>query len=210
MARSGHAQGVDIPYRQVRADYSDTELTVYQAYSDEIARAALAAGTFVAPFKRERMTWIKPSFLWCMYRSGWASKPDQERVLAIRITRTGFEEALARSCLSHFEAEVYESEAAWAARRDATPVRIQWDPERDLDLQPLPYRSLQIGLGGETVREYVEEWITEIEDVTELAHEVRESKHAARLPTERPYPPPEDLARSIGATLRHGGSHGTG
>jgi hypothetical protein len=37
------------------------------------------------------MTWIKPSFLWMMYRCGWATKPGQERVLAIQITREGFE-----------------------------------------------------------------------------------------------------------------------
>jgi len=24
-----------------------------------------------------RMTWIKPNFLWMMYRSGWASKKNQ-------------------------------------------------------------------------------------------------------------------------------------
>ena len=63
--------------REVRAVYDAETIRVYQAYSDEIADAALAAGTFVAPFKRDRMTWIKPSFLWMMYRSGWARKdPD--------------------------------------------------------------------------------------------------------------------------------------
>ena len=59
-------------------------LTVYQAYPPEIADAAVAAGRFVPPFKRERMTWIKPSFRWMMYRCGWATKPGQERVLAVR------------------------------------------------------------------------------------------------------------------------------
>ncbi|WP_422570328.1 DUF4291 family protein, partial [Erwinia billingiae] len=29
------------------------------------------------------MTWIKPSFLWMMYRSGWGMKdPGQKRILA--------------------------------------------------------------------------------------------------------------------------------
>jgi hypothetical protein len=50
--------------------------------------------------------WIKPSFLWMMYRCGWATKPLQERVLAVEITRTGFEWALAHSCLSHFDADL--------------------------------------------------------------------------------------------------------
>ncbi|WP_141653813.1 DUF4291 family protein, partial [Erwinia billingiae] len=32
-------------------------------------------GTFASPpFSMTRMTWIKPSFLWMMYRSGWGMK----------------------------------------------------------------------------------------------------------------------------------------
>lgn len=54
--------------RLVRAAYTDETITVYQAYSPQIAGAAVAAGTFVAPFSRERMTWIKPSFGWMMQR----------------------------------------------------------------------------------------------------------------------------------------------
>ncbi len=77
------------PSRQIRAVFDAETITVYQAYSPAIAAPALAAQTFVAPFKRERMTWIKPSFLWMMYRCGWASKPGQERVLAVRIIARG-------------------------------------------------------------------------------------------------------------------------
>lgn len=75
--------GQRVPARQVRAWYDAHTITLYQAYSAEITERALTAGTFVAPFKLDRMTWIKPSFLWMMYRSGWATKPGQERVLAI-------------------------------------------------------------------------------------------------------------------------------
>jgi hypothetical protein len=50
-----------VPERQVRALFDDDTITVYQAYRPEIADAALAAGTFVSPFKRDRMTWIKPA-----------------------------------------------------------------------------------------------------------------------------------------------------
>ena len=80
---------VTIPAREVRAKYTAKSITVYQAYSPEIAEPAVAAERFVSPFKRDRMTWIKPSFLWMMYRCGWATKPGQERVLAVEITRAG-------------------------------------------------------------------------------------------------------------------------
>lgn len=184
------------PLRQVRALHDAETLVVYQAYTPAIAAPTVAAGTFVAPFRRERMTWIKPSFLWMMYRSGWATKPGQERVLAITITRAGFEWALAHASLSH--------------ERDPTaPVRVQWDPERSLTLDRLDHRAIQVGLGGEAVARYVDEWITGIEDVTPLAHEiaalVAAGDHAAArrvLPAERPLPLPAHVAASVGADDR--------
>jgi hypothetical protein len=79
--------------------HDDETLVVYQAYSPAIAEPALAEGTFVEPFRRERMTWIKPSFLWMMYRSGWATKPGQERVLAITIALAAGKHDAARRLL---------------------------------------------------------------------------------------------------------------
>lgn len=194
------------PYRQVRATYDDTTIRVYQAYRDEIADAALAAGTFVAPFKRDRMTWIKPSFRWMLYRSGWARKdPGQARVLAIDITRDGFEWALRNACLSDAATRLGRDEA----RRllDASPVRVQWDPERGLNLEPLEHRSIQIGLAREAVDRYAEDWITSIADATDLAHQIGDAvatndldAAALLLPDERPYPLPADIADRLEAT----------
>jgi len=79
---------------EIRADYDRDGIVVYQAYGRAIGEPAVAAGRFVPPFSRDRMTWIKPSFLWLMGRSGWAGKPGQEMVLAVRITREGWEKAL--------------------------------------------------------------------------------------------------------------------
>ena len=45
-------------------------------------------------FSFERMSWIKTNFLWMMYRCGWASKKDQQRVLAVRLSHEGFKEIL--------------------------------------------------------------------------------------------------------------------
>lgn len=121
------------PLRQVRALFDEKTITVYQAYGARVARPAVAAGSFVPPFRMERMTWIKPSFCWMMYRCGWATKAGQEHVLAIRITRAGFEWALAHSCLSHPLNPPYDNHEEWEARKQTSPVRVQWDPERDSD-----------------------------------------------------------------------------
>lgn len=69
----------------IRAVYDDKTIRIYQAYNNRIADEAIKNGTFGSSFNRNRMTWIKPSFLWMMYRSGWATKENQERILAIKL-----------------------------------------------------------------------------------------------------------------------------
>lgn len=141
------------------------------------------------------MTWIKPSFLWMMYRCGWGTKAGQETVLAVEITRDGFEWALRHSCLSHYVPGFHTDRDTWQRQVKRAPARVQWDPERDLHLRPLAYRSLQLGLSGEAARRYADEWIVSISDVTPLAQEIRalvksrDLDSATRLlPHERPYP----------------------
>ncbi|MGE8351465.1 hypothetical protein BLX41_13790 [Pseudomonas protegens] len=194
-----HKPATELPQRQIRALYDADTIRVYQAYSDSIADAALAHGTFVSPpFKMERMTWIKPSFLWMMYRAGWGYKDaGQTRILAIDISREGFEWALAHGCLSHADESVSKEE--WLKLKDQSPVRIQWDPERDLYLRPQEHRAIQIGLSKEAVQLYVNQWIKRITDVTPLAHSIHrliqqgdlDGAHSL-IPQEQEYPTPRE------------------
>ena len=181
--------------KQVYAHYDERTIRVYQAYGDAIADSALAHGKFHAPpFKLERMTWIKPSFLWMMYRAGWGYKDEnQKRILAIDITHEGFAWALHHACLSHAPAGM--DAATWQYIKARCPVRIQWDPERDLHLHPLPRRAIQIGLSKEAVPLYVNEWTVRITEITPLAQEIcqlvqdkRLEEAQALLPQERIYP----------------------
>lgn len=197
----------EVPQRQVRAHHTETTIRVYQAYSPEIADPAVEAGTFVAPFKRERMTWIKPSFRWMAYRCGWGRKPGQERVLAIDLTHEGFDWALRHSALSHFDRSTHLDQRAWAEQVKTSPVRVQWDPERDLHHRPLPHRSIQIGLSGDGVQRYVDEWITAITDVTSVFRTIAAhvangdlAQAHAELPDERPFTLSQEVSSVIGAT----------
>ncbi|MER6675688.1 DUF4291 domain-containing protein [Streptomyces sp. NPDC000983] len=190
---------MDAPQRVIRAAHTDSTITVYQAYSPEIGLPAAREGRFPAGWKRERMTWIKPSFLWMMYRCGWGLKPAQETVLAVEIERAGFDWALRNACLSGYVRGLHTDRAAWQRELRRAPARVQWDPERDLRLRPLPYRSLQLGLCGEAVRRYADEWIVGIRDVTPLAREVHAlvdrgdlDSAALLLPREDAYPAAEE------------------
>ncbi|MET9107747.1 DUF4291 domain-containing protein [Streptomyces zhihengii] len=197
----------DEPKYRVRARHTEETVTVYQAYRPGIGGPAARTGRFPAEWKRDRMTWIKPSFLWMMYRCGWAAKPGQETVLAVEIRRDGFEWALRHACLSHYVRGLHTDRAAWQRELRRSPARVQWDPERDLRLSPLPYRSLQLGLAGEAAGRYADEWTVSITDVTPLAREIHalvaadDLEAAGRLlPEERPYPAgPELLGRLVTA-----------
>lgn len=178
---------------QIRADFDRDTIVVYQAYSAAIADAALAANRFVPPFSFRRMTWIKPSFRWLMHRSNWGQKSGQERILAVRITRTGWESALSQAVLT-----------TSPGGTDQARVHVQWDPERSLRGAALNHYSIQVGIGRDLIRTFVEEWITEITDVTDLVRRMSELLRAGQapkaqrlLPSERVYPLPAAIAARL-------------
>ncbi|MFD6532328.1 DUF4291 domain-containing protein [Streptomyces sp. NPDC060184] len=186
--------GMTAPQYEIRARHTDTTVTVYQAYAPHIGLPAARDGRFPQAWKRDRMTWVKPSFLWMMYRCGWATKEGQETVLAVEITREGLAWALENAELSHYVRGLHPDRAAWSRSLRRAPARVQWDPERDLRLDPLPYRSLQLGLSGEAAARYADEWTVSVTDVTPLAREIHHLVRAgdldaasALLPQERPY-----------------------
>ena len=158
--------------KEIRAVYTDETIRVYQAYNRTIAEEAVKNGTFGAHFSMSRMTWIKPSFLWMMYRCGWARKENQEHVLAIDIKRTGFDKAVESAVISTFSEELGITKDEWQKRVKESDVRVQWDPEKDIDGNNLPYRSLQLGLRGKAVEEYVHDWIVKVTDITDYVNDL--------------------------------------
>ncbi|MDC0679660.1 DUF4291 domain-containing protein [Sorangium atrum] len=189
---------------EIRADYDAETIVMYQAYAPAIAEPALAAQRFVAPFSFGRMTWIKPSFLWLMHRSNWGRKAGQERILAVRIRRTGWEQALSLAVLTSPEARVFRSPDEWSKAFAEARVHIQWDTERNLRGGPLPCYSIQVGIGRDLIREYAESWVVAIEDRTPLVRKMYQQIQAGHadsaaksLPRERPYAVDERIARRL-------------
>ncbi|MFJ9680775.1 DUF4291 domain-containing protein [Streptomyces sp. NPDC101194] len=179
---------------QIRAHYDERTIVVYQAYSSAVAGPSLRANRFVPPFSFNRMTWIKPSFLWLMHRSNWARKPGQERVLAVRLTRSGWEEALSRAVLT-------TTDPAVVAR---APVHVQWDPERSLRGAALNHYSIQVGVGRGLIRTFADDWVVELTDMTPQVRRIATLKQSGRiaqaqrlLPPERIYPVPSATAQNL-------------
>ena len=161
--------------RNIYAIFDEKTIRVYQAYNNEIADETLKLGRFGSKFSLNRMTQIKPSFLWMMYRSGWASKQGQERILAIDLKREGFDEIVRNSVFSSFREVSDLSKEEWKEKLENSEVRCQWDPDRDIYGNPIGRRAIQLGIKGETVRKYVNEWIVNITDITDKVIKMRNS-----------------------------------
>lgn len=191
-------------------EWDDEGVFVYQAFCDEIADWALSQQQFGGPkFCPKRMTWIKPSFAWVLYRSGYGRKHGQHRILKVKLSHASTAEILSHcQCLDTNRAT---RKGGVEKDREISSGVVQWDPARDLmtaddkGKEPrrcLRGRAIQIGLKGWMSELYVRS-VLSIQDVTELAHRIGQAhgskkKGAAatlmaellpELPLERPYMP---------------------
>src|SRR5262249_48922776 len=115
--------------RHILAQYDADKIVVYQAYRPDIGQFAASHGYFGGDFQLGRMSWIKPNFLWMMFRCGWATKENQESVLAVTIIREGFDTILGQAVHSRPVPDVYGSVADWKQALATSQVRLQWDPD---------------------------------------------------------------------------------
>jgi hypothetical protein len=179
--------------RHILAQFDDASVVVYQAYKPSIGHFAARHGYFGGEFQLGRMSWIKPNFLWMMYRSGWGTKPGQEVVLAVRIKREGFDSILAGAVHSSFVSDVYADQESWKEELATSAVRLQWDPDHDPAGRKVERRAIQLGLRGEVLERYAREWVVEIEDVSEFvasqrSHADTGDYEALLTPREEVYP----------------------
>ncbi|MBI2395072.1 MAG: DUF4291 domain-containing protein [Deltaproteobacteria bacterium] len=175
--------------RHILAQYDESTIVVYQAYRPEIGEWAARHGHLGGPaFSLGRMSWVKPNFLWLMFRSGWGTKEGQEVTLAIRIRRAAFDAILAEAVHSSSVDEVYGDKESWKAAVARSTVRLQWDPDHDPAGAPLERRAIQLGLRGDVLRSFAREWIVELEDISSFVAEQRGRRGDLVTPRERVYP----------------------
>ncbi|MFZ4931688.1 DUF4291 domain-containing protein [Chryseobacterium sp. Mn2064] len=193
---------------EIRADYNANTIVVYQAYNKTIAKAAVENQKFSAPFSFNRMTWIKPSFLWMMERSNYGQKSNQEYILALHLKRDAWEKALSKAILTSPEKRVYPNPIHWEKDFNNAEVYVQWDPERNIKGNKLEHRSIQVGISRTLIDEFNEDWIVKIEDYTPLVKKILSftksgeyDKAKKLLPVEKLYPLSTGLAQTIGADI---------
>ncbi len=176
----------------IMAQYDDEKIIVYQSYRPAIGNFAFEKQFFGGPFKYTRMTWIKPNFLWMMYRNGWGTKEGQEVVLAIHLKRDAFERYLSQAVYSSFQRDLYETHEDWKNDVQSSSIRLQWDPDHDPYGAKLERRAIQIGIRNKEIIRYAKEDIVEIEDISEFVQEQHQFVLDNELdklivPEEKPY-----------------------
>lgn len=191
--------------RHILASFDDTSVVVYQAYRPSIGHYAIQHGRFGGPdFSFNRMSWIKPNFLWMMYRSGWGTKDEQTVLLALRIRRSYFDSILAAAVPSAFDAVTYPSREQWQSAVAASEVRLQWDPDHDPAGRPLQRRAVQLGLRGTTLAAFASPELLEVLDISgfaaaQYAHVRNNELQHLETPLERVYVPADPaIARHVG------------
>ncbi len=180
--------------RHILAQYDDDTIIVYQAFRSPTGQYAAEHGTFGPGFSYSRMSWVKPNFLWMMYRSGWGTKVGQETVLALRIRQVFFDSLLAQAVPSLWDCGEFATEDEWSRALKTSEVRLQWDPDHHPSGARLPRRAVQLGLRGRVLKSYGCNELIEVMDVSGFVADQRARLAVAgvaglQTPRERVYRP---------------------
>jgi hypothetical protein len=183
--------------RHILAQFDADTIFVYQAYHPSIGEFAAKNGYFGNGFSYSRMSWIKPNFLWMMYRSGWGTKPNQEVTLALRIRRSFFEQILESAVPSSWDREAFLTEDDWKQAVSKSNVRLQWDPDHHPNGAKLERRAIQLGLRGDILKAFGSSELLEVIDLSEFVYGQRiqielHGIESLTTPRERVYIP-EDI-----------------
>lgn len=158
--------------KQIIGQIKEDSIIVYQAFNPNIADYAVKNQKFGGEYYSfNRMSWIKPGFLWMMYRAGWASKEHQQKILAITLPIRHFKTILEQATISSYNEEIYTTKEEWENELEKTEVRLQWDPDHNPFGMKQERKAIQLGMKGTVLKRFCTEWITEIQDITEFVKE---------------------------------------
>ena len=149
------------------------------------------------------MSWIKPNFLWMMYRSAWGTKEGQEITLGLRLRRGFFDCLLAQAVASSWDPSDQIAQDEWEAAIARSDVRLQWDPDHDPHGKAVSRRAIQLGLRGAALDAFGKRELLEVIDMTAFVAAQRSQLQQAGLaelktPAERVYHPAEaSIARQL-------------
>jgi hypothetical protein len=191
--------------KHILAQQTENQILVYQAFNPSIADYAVKHQHFGGShYSYARMSWIKPNFLWMMYRCGWAEKEHQERVLGIWIDKSDFDKILEQAVYSSYQKEIFGERENWKQALAEKPVRLQWDPDHDIYGRKQERKAIQLGMKGNMLNAFGNTMVKEIIDITDFVKQQKQLIREKRLdelevPKESIYKPiNKSISRQIG------------
>ncbi|MFK8004825.1 MAG: DUF4291 family protein [Saprospiraceae bacterium] len=187
----------------IYADHDKEGVYVYQAFKPKIVAVAVELNKFGKGFGVDRISWIKPSLGWMLRRSKYATKHRMEAIARIKLSHESWLEILNQSIPTHFDAKRYSNENEWQSALKKSDVIHQWDPERSLQGERLNRQAIQIGLRGDVLKKYKDEYVIGVEDITDLAKSIgfsakKRQPFPANIPEEKEYLINENLKFTLG------------
>jgi hypothetical protein len=180
----------------LRAHFDDTTVTVLQSHAVELAEQVVAAGRFNVPgWHPGRTTRFRLSLGSALLRSERGMKPGRERLLAVKLSRSGFDELLNMAVLDDYVPALYPSRHAFRLATRFAQVLVSWHDDVDADGVELGAATVRVALRESALRAFTERWVVAVEDWTPLL------APGAELPAFelRPYPLLPAIARQLGA-----------
>jgi len=194
--------------KHILAQQTDEHILVYQAYRPSIANYAIEHQEFGGDdYSYNRMSWIKPNFLWMMYRSGWAAKPGQEKIVGIWIKKTDFDIILENSAYTSYAQTSDMSHDDWKASLDENEIRLQWDPDHFPNGEKHTRKAIQLGIKGDLLKQFGKKMPIKIIDLSDFVNEQRAFAQSSpyeqlQVAEESIYiPKGNNLARKIGLDI---------
>lgn len=179
--------------RPLRATFDASRVVVWQAHGAEIADHALAHGRFGgAGWRRDRLTGFRLSLPSLLARSDWGRAEGRERILAVSLSRDGFDALVHQAVLAENDPSVYPSAASWRLATRYANVTVAWHPDVDLGGVELPWQTPRFGVRDRAMERFSES-IVAIEDWT--GHLSNPSTLAS--PAVAPYPVDEARLRLL-------------
>lgn len=189
------AQGLPRAGRPLLATWDETSVVVWQAHRPEVADELLARGRpGGTSWRTDRVTRMRTSLPSLLGRCDWCRRPGRERLLALRLSRDGFDAMLRQAVHGEFEPANYATRGAWQLATRYGAVTLTWHPDRDALGRELPRQAPRIAVRDDALRRLTTDWVLALEDWTPWVQRARAAGDPELpLPVLRPYPAPEAL-----------------
>jgi len=169
----------------LNASFDDTTVVTYQAFGEAMAAELLERGGLGGSWRYDRHTRLTMDWAFIADRYAFGDRLARSRILAIEVSRRGFDAILTAALTMEWNEGLYKTRAGWRLATRFAPVLVEWSTD-----------TPRLVVHGPLVRQLATEWVTGLRDVTDAFRAVRDD--GVVPPTERRYPIGDDVSARLG------------